>query len=141
VFDIFYESLGAELHDLNCELERIKGEDPDEKEQLKDRISEFEQREAELKERILLISREAKDKNKKQEVVKQFLSALKVEDAAIVEDTIEQHYKKRGALKVIVAFLSGVLLSLVIWLISTYPENAKFYNTILERIIATADKL
>ena len=57
-----------------------------------------------------------------------------VEDAAIVETSIEQYYKKRGVPKIIIAFLFGVLVSLVVWLISTYLDGDKFFNTIIETI-------
>lgn len=129
----------AELHDLKCELERLREEKPDEKKQLKERITEFEHREEKLKERMLLISREAKRNNKKHVVIKQLLSALQVEDASIVEAAIEQYYKKKGVPKIIVAFLFGVLFSLVVWLIAAYSENDKFYNSIIEHINKVVD--
>ena len=132
-------NLEAELHDLNCELEGLRRDNPDENKQLKERITEFEHREADLKERILLISREAKSNHKKHVVIKQLLSALQIEDAAIVEATIEQYYKKKGGAKIIIAFLLGVLFSLVVWLISTYSENDKFYNSIIEHINKAVD--
>ncbi len=132
-------NLEAELQDLNCELERLRSENPDETKHLKERIAEFEHREAELKERLLLISREANSNHKKHVVVKQLLSALQVEDAAIVEAAIEQCYKKNGVPKIVVAFLFGVLFSLVVWLLTTYSENDKFYNTIIEHINKVVD--
>lgn len=131
--------LEAELHDLKCELEHLRGENPDEKKQLKEKIPEFEHHEAELKERMLLITREAKRNNKKNVVVKQLLSALQVEDAAIVEAAIEQYYKKKEFPKIIIAFLFGVLCPLVVWWISTYSENDKLYNSIIEHINKVVD--
>ncbi len=127
-------NLKTERYDLSCEIERLRKENPDDLKQLKERVTEYEHREAELKKRISLISKEAKNNNKKHMVVKQLLSALPVEDAAIVEAAIEQCYKKREGPKIIVAFLFGVLVSLGFWLISIYLENDKFYDTIIEHI-------
>jgi DNA repair exonuclease SbcCD ATPase subunit len=132
-------NLEAELHDLKCELERLRRENLDEKKQLKERIPEFEYREEELKEPTFSITREAKSNNKKHVVVKQLLSALQVEDAAIVEAAIEQYYKKKGVPKIIIAFLFGVLCPLVVWWISTYSENNKFYNSIIEQMNKVVD--
>lgn len=131
--------LEAELHDLKCELELLRRENPDENKKLKEKITKFENREAELKERILLISREAKSNNKKHVVFKQLLSALEVEDAAIVEDAIDQYYKKKWVPKIIIAFLFGVLFPMVVWFIDTYSENEKFYNSIIEHINKVVD--
>lgn len=126
--------LKTDLNDLNYEIEHLRRENPEDLKQLKARLAEYEQRETEFKKRILSISKEAKDNNKKHVVVKQFLSALQVENATIVETAIERHYKKRGLPKIIVAFLLGVLVTLVLWLASTYQEGDKFYNTIIDHI-------
>jgi len=131
-------NLEAELHDLKCELERPRREDSDEKKQLKERIPEFEHSEAELKERMSVITRKAKRNNKKQ-VVKQLLSTLQVEDTAIVEAAIEKYYKKKEVPKIIIAFLFGVLCPLVVWWIAIYSENDKFYNSIIEHISKIVD--
>ncbi|MDA3902859.1 MAG: hypothetical protein PF441_05335 [Desulfuromusa sp.] len=125
-------NLKTERHDLNGEIERLKGENPDDIRHLREKITEYEQREAEFKERILSISEKAKNNNKKHEIVKQLLSALPVVDTVIVETAIEQYYKKRRAPKIIIAFLLGVLASLVAWLIAGYLENDQFYNTIIK---------
>jgi len=125
-------NLKAELDDLNCEIKRFREQNPDDIQQLEAKIAEYERREAELKERIVSISAEAKNNNKSDGVVKALLSALQVEDATIVEAAIEQYYKKRGMPKIMVAFLLGVLVSLAIWLVSVYLENDESFNTIIE---------
>lgn len=127
-------NLKTELYDLNCEIERLRKENPDDIKHLKKKVTEHEHREAELKKRILLISKQAKNNNNKHAVVKQLLSALQVEDAVIVEAAIEQDYKKRGVPKNIIAFLLGILVILFVWLISNYFKNDKIYNTIIERL-------
>lgn len=128
-------NLKIELHDLNGEIERLRGENPDDIKHLKEKVTEYEQREADLKERLLSIAKIAKNNNKNGEVVKQLLSTLQVEDTAIVETAIEQCYKKREVPKIIIAFLLGVLIPLVGWHIAKYLENDEFYNTIIKRII------
>ena len=113
--------LKTDLHDLNCEIVRPRGNNPDEIKLLREKVTEYEQREAEFKERILSISKEAKNNKKKHEVVKQLLSALQVVDTVIVEAAIEQYYKNIGVPKIIIAFLLGVLASLVVWFIAIAP--------------------
>jgi len=125
-------NLKIELHDLNGEIERLRGEKPDDIKHFREKVTEYEQRETEFKERVLSISKKAKNNSKNCEVVKQLLSALQVVDTVIVETAIEQYYKKRGVTKIIIAFLLGVLASLVAWLIAGYVENDKFYNTIIK---------
>ena len=125
-------NLENELHDLNGEIERLRGENPDDIKYLSEKVSAYEQRETEFKGRILSITKIAKNNNNKHEVVKQLLSALQVEDTASVETSIEKYYKKRERPKIIIAFLLGVLVSLVAWLIAGYSENDEFYNTIMK---------
>lgn len=122
--------LKDELDVLNDEIERLKGENPDDIKQLSEKVSEYEQREAEFKARILSITKTAENNSNKYEVVEQLLSALQVEDTAIVETLIEQYYKKKETPKKIIAFLLGVLISLVAWLIAAYLENDESYNMI-----------
>ena len=128
-------NLKTKLNDLNGEIERPRGKNSDDINHLREKVTEYEQREAEFKERILSISKEAKNNKKKDEVVKQLLSALHVVDTVIVETAIEQYYKKKGVPKIIIAFLLGVLASLVAWHIANYLENDKFYSTIIKRVI------
>jgi chromosome segregation ATPase len=127
-------NLKSELYDLNCEIERLKKENPNDIKHLEQKVTEYENQEAELSKRILLISKEARNNNKKYAVVKQLLSALQVKDAVIVEAAIEQYYKKRGVPKNRIAFLLGTLFTLVVWLFSNYLENDEIYNTIIERL-------
>ncbi|MDX2494093.1 MAG: hypothetical protein QNK27_03940 [Desulfuromusa sp.] len=128
-------NLKFELHDLNTEIERLRGENPDDVTHLKEKITEYEQRETEFKERVLSISKIAGNNNKEDEIVKQLLSALQVEDSAIVETAIEQYYKKNGVPKIIITFLLGVLVPLVAWQIADYLENVESYNAIIKRVI------
>ena len=125
-------NLKDELHDLSCEIERLRGENPNDIKHLREKVTGYEQSEAEFKERILSIFEKAKNNNNKQDVVKQLLSALPVDDIAIVEMTIAQYYKKMEAPKKIIAFLFGALISLVVWLIVGYLENDQSYDTIIK---------
>lgn len=124
--------LKDELGALRGEIDRLKGENPDEIKHLREKITEYEQSEAEFKQRILSIFEKAKNNNQKYEVVELLLSALQVEDAANVEKSIEQYYKNKEAPKKIIAFLLGVFVALVAWLISGYTGNNKSYNTIIQ---------
>lgn len=128
-------NLKVELHDLNGEIERLRGENPDDIKHLSEKITGYEQCEAEFKERVLSISKIAENNNKEDEIVKQLLSILQVEDTAIVETAIEQYYKKNGVSKIIIAFLIGALIPLVVWQIADYLKNDEFYNTIIKRVI------
>lgn len=130
-------NLKTELHDLNIEIESLKRVNPDDIERLSEKVTECEQHEAEFQERILSITRESKNTPPKYEVVQQLLSALQVEDTVSMETAIEQYYKKKGAPKIIIAFLLGVLVALVTWLIVDYLENDIPYNTIIKRVIDT----
>lgn len=125
-------NLQNELQDLNDEIGRLKAENPDDIKHLSEKVSEYEQREAEFKARILSITKTAESHNEKHEVVKQLLSALQVEDSARVETSIEQYYKKQQGPKIIIAFLLGVLVALVVWLVAGYLENDESYNMIIK---------
>lgn len=128
-------NLKIELDDLNGEIERLREENPDDLKHLKEKVTEYEQRETYFKERVLSISKIAKNHNNNDEVVKQLLSALQVEDTATVETAIEKYYKKGGLSKIIIAFLLGVLLPLVAWQVADYLKNDEFYNAIIRRVI------
>ena len=124
--------LKDDLEVLSGEIERLRGENPDDIKHLSEKVSEYEQREAEFKARILSITKTAESHNNKYEVVEQLLSALQVVDTAIVEKSIERYYKKKEAPKNIIAFLLGVLVALIAWLISGYVENDKSYDMIIK---------
>ncbi len=128
-------SLKIELDKLNDEIEHLRGENPDDIKYLREKVTEYEQREANLKERVLSISKIAENNNENAGVVKQLLSALQVVDSAIVETAIEKYYKKNGLPKIIIAFLLGLLVPLVVWHIAKYLENDEFYNTTIKRVI------
>ena len=98
-------NLKTKLNDLNGEIERPSGKNSDDINHLREKVTEYEQREAEFNERILSISKEAKNN------------------------------KKKAVPKIIIAFLLGVLASLVAWHIANYLENDKFYSTIIKRVI------
>ena len=127
-------NLEIELHDLNGEVERLKGENPDAIKLLREKITEFEQRETEFKDRILLISKEANN-SKKYDVVKELLSVLQGMDTVIVEAAIDKYYKKKGVQKIITAFLLGILVSLIAGFIVIYLENNKLYSAIIKQFI------
>ena len=98
-------NLKTKLNDLNGEIERPSGKNSADINHLREKVTEYEQREAEFNERILSISKEAKNN------------------------------KKKAVPKIIIAFLLGVLASLVAWHIANYLENDKFYSTIIKRVI------
>lgn len=98
-------NLKTKLNDLNGEIERPSGKNSDDINHLREKVTEYEQREVEFNERILSISKEAKNN------------------------------KKKAVPKIIIAFLLGVLASLVAWHIANYLENDKFYSTIIKRVI------
>lgn len=124
--------LQDELENLNREMERLKKENPDDIEHLREIVSTCKQREAEMEARILSITKIAKNHNKKDDVVKQLLSILQGEDSSAVETLVEQYYKKKELPKFIIAFLLGIVVSLVAWLVVGYLENDEFYNTIIK---------
>ncbi|MCD6580542.1 MAG: hypothetical protein J7K90_01965 [Desulfuromusa sp.] len=126
-------NLEIELHNLNGEVERLRGENPEDIKLLREKITEYEQRETEFKERILLISREA-DNSKKYDV-KELLSVLQGMDTVIVEAAIDKYYKKKGVQKIITAFLLGILVSLIAGFIVIYLENNKLYSAIIKQFI------
>lgn len=124
--------LQDELDYLNGELERLKVEKPNDIERLSEKLSAYEQREAELEARILAITKIAKNHNKKGDVVRQLLTVLQGEDSAAVETLIEQHYNKKEMPKIVIAFLLGVLVSLAAWLVTGYIENDKSCDMIIK---------
>lgn len=126
-------TLEIELQDLNGEVERLRGENPDDIKHLREKITEYEQRETEFKERILLISKEAN--NKKYDVVKELLFALQGMDTVSVEAAIDKYYQKKGVPKIINAFLLGILVSLIVWIIFIYLENNELYSGIIKQFI------
>lgn len=128
-------NLEIELHDLNGEVERLRGGNPDVIKLLREKITEYEQRETEFKERILLISKEANNNSKKYDVVKGLLSVLQGMDTVIVEAAIDKYYQKKGVPKIIIAFLLGILVSLIAWFIVNYLENNKLYSGIIKQFI------
>lgn len=136
----FIANLKTELYDLSCEFERLRKENPDDINHLKEKITEYEHREAEFQERILSISREIKNNSNKHVAVKQLLSTLQVGDAVVVEAAIEQYYKKRGVPKIIIAFLLGIVVSLSALLLSNYLPHNETYNTIIERLTEVIGK-
>ncbi|MFK5926171.1 MAG: hypothetical protein QM483_06035 [Desulfuromusa sp.] len=128
-------NLQTEIQILNSEIETLKEENPDDIERLSKKVTEYEQRETEFQERILSISREAKNNPQRYKVVQQLLSVLQVKDPIIVETAIEQYYKKNATPKVIIAFLLGTLVALVAWFIVDYLKNDEPYNAIIKQVI------
>jgi chromosome segregation ATPase len=53
-------NLQGEIHTLKQEVSKLSGENPDYIRSLKERVKEYEKREIELKEKILLIAKESK---------------------------------------------------------------------------------
>jgi chromosome segregation ATPase len=132
------ESLQNEIQQLNRELENFREIPPDEIKHLKEKITETEQREADYKERIERISREAERTKNTDRLVEQFFSTLQLMNAAPVAVAIEQSYKHKQRAKTVVAFLLGVLVALAAWLITVLMLNdgaaSAIYNRFLENV-------
>ncbi len=110
------ESLQNELQHLRSELENLREIPPDEIKHLKEKIAAIEQREADYKQRITLISKEAEGTRNTDRLVEQFFSTLQLMDAAPVAAVIEKSYKNKQRSRIIIAFLLGALVALAAWL-------------------------
>jgi len=128
-------SLQIELDDLNGEVERLRGENPDDIKYLTEKITEYEQRETEFKERILSISEEVKNNPQKHDVVKELLSLFQVMEPVNVKTAIDNYYKKKWRPKVVTSFLLGILISMISCIFVAYLENGKHYNAIIKQLI------
>ena len=128
-------NLQLEVDDLNGEIKRLRGENPDDIKYLREKITEYEQRETEFNEHMLSISETVKRNPRKYDVVKELLSVLPVAEPAIVETAINNYYKNKWRPKVITSFLLGILVPMVFWIIVAYLENDTHYNAIIKQLI------
>jgi DNA repair exonuclease SbcCD ATPase subunit len=135
------ESLRNQIQAQKRELEHVRANAPDEAEHLKKKIKEYEQRETEYQQHLASISKAAENARDKEQLAEQFLSALPLVDAAPVATAIERYYRKSQSLKIIIAFLSGVLVTLGVWLVSDMVLNDRPYSAILKKLIEDVSRL
>ncbi len=109
-------TLKIELEDLNDKVARIREENPSDIDPLKKKLFECEQRETEYKERLVTIFEGVKNNPKKYDVVAGLLSLFQVTETDIVENALDNHYKRKWRPRVITFFLLGILVSIVSWI-------------------------
>lgn len=126
-------NLHTEIDKLTREIERLKSENPGDKEPLLERISEYEQAEEEFQKQMARIGEEARSNNSSTEIVKLILSSLQMNDAAIVESAIERGYKRRETPRNIICFLSGVVVTLAVWAGFEYYQNDQFFIELIKQ--------
>ncbi len=122
--------LENKIENLAIQLEQLKREKTDEIKHLKDpgadESERTEHRPSKSKEDQL---------RKTYESVEQLLSSLEKTDYSIVKSAMARYHKKQNTPKIIVAFLSGMTLSLFTWLVVEYLKNDQQYNAIIKRAL------
>jgi len=128
-------NLKIERDGLNTEIHRLRGENPDEVNHLRKKVTEYEERETEFKERLLIIFEKAKSNAKKDDVVKELLSAFQVMETANVETAIDNYYKRKWRPRVITFFLLGILVSIVSWISFMLIVKDEHFSDIIHQLI------
>lgn len=108
-------NLQGEIHTLKQEVSKLSGENPDYIRSLKERVKEYEKREIELKEKILLIAKEAKSSEEELANLNKLLSSSETTTIQILSKAITQVHDRQKHKTNAISFFLGVLASLVAW--------------------------
>jgi len=111
--------LQSEINKLKYEVQKL-AENPDYINHIKQQVKNHEQRERELKERILSISKETTNKEEKLIEINKILSTDNATTVKIVADAMTQVHDKQKIKSNILSFILGVCASVVAWFITEY---------------------
>jgi predicted nuclease with TOPRIM domain len=128
-------TLKIELEDLNDEVTRLREENPDDIDHLKEKLLAYEQREKEFKERLLTISEGVKNNPKKYDVVKGLLAIFQGTETDIVEDAIDSYYKRKWRPRVVTFFLLGILVSIISWISFMLIVKDELFSNLIHQLI------
>jgi len=127
-------TLEKQINDLVIQIEQLKRDNPDDINHLKEIITDQEQRETDMKKKLASLC-ERTQMLTPYDDVEQLLNALELSDRSIEETAISQSPKNQGKAKLIIAFLSGVSVSLIAWIITEYLENDQQFNAVIKQMI------
>ena len=127
--------LKIELRDLTSEIERLRRQNPDDIKTLKEKLADYERREEELREKILRISKDAKNRRGSYDVVNELLKVMKVADIDNLETEIEKYYKKKLLPKIVISFMIGTMASLIFCVFIDSLKSYTFHSEIIHKFI------
>lgn len=127
-------ALEKQINDLVIQMEQLKRDNPDDINHLKEIITEQEQRETDMKKKLSSLC-ERTQMLTPYDDVEQLLNALELSDNSIEKTAISQSPKNQGKAKLAIAFLSGISVSLIAWIVTEYLENDQQFNAVIKQLI------
>ena len=123
------------LRDLNGEIERLRRQNPDDITILKEKLTDYERREEELREQILTILKNVKNRRGGYDVVNELISVMKFDDIYNLEKEIEKYYKKKLFPKIVISFMIGIMVSLIFCIFVDSLKSDTFHSEIIHKFI------